>query len=131
VSNETEKLLRALQALDAHDAKVVMSRGKLRRRRIKWALALVLMFGAFGFFVAGQLLPSSWGAVEVSPNFVNLIQLGMLAFAYFIPALNAWSRNHHNSGAILVLNLLLGWTVLGWVAALVWSATAVKQEIVK
>ena len=129
MSNETEKLLRALQALDVHDAKVVMSRDELRRRRIKWALALVLMFGAFGFFVA-ELIPS-WGAVEVSPNFVNLIMVGMWLFAYFIPALNAWSRNHHNTGAIFVLNLMLGWTVLGWVAALVWSATAVKKEIVE
>ncbi|TRZ48114.1 superinfection immunity protein, partial [bacterium] len=30
-------------------------------------------------------------------------------------------RQHKNSLAIFLLNLLLGWTVLGWVVSLVWS----------
>jgi hypothetical protein len=45
-------------------------------------------------------------------------------FGYFLPAIIGWLRNHHQSMAILLLNLLLGWTVLGWIAAIVWSATA-------
>lgn len=28
-----------------------------------------------------------------------------------------------NAGAIFVLNLLLGWTVIGWIVALVWALT--------
>ena len=40
---------------------------------------------------------------------------------YFIPAIVALERLHHNRGAIFVLNLFLGWTLLGWVAALVWA----------
>lgn len=40
---------------------------------------------------------------------------------YFIPAIIALSRNHHNKIPIIALNVLLGWTVLGWVAALIWS----------
>lgn len=43
---------------------------------------------------------------------------------YFVPAIVAFVRNHRNRGAIFVLNLLLGWTVLGWVGALVWACTA-------
>jgi Superinfection immunity protein len=43
---------------------------------------------------------------------------------YFVPAIIAFSRNHRNRVAILVLDLLLGWTLLGWVGALVWSLTA-------
>ena len=42
---------------------------------------------------------------------------------YFIPAINAQSRKHASVGAIFLLNLLLGWTVLGWLIALFWSAT--------
>lgn len=42
---------------------------------------------------------------------------------YFLPALVANLKGKKNSGAILVLNLLLGWTGIGWVIALVWSAT--------
>ena len=51
--------------------------------------------------------------------------LGLLAFViYFLPAIVAASRGHHNSNAIFLLNLFLGWTFLGWVLALVWSATS-------
>jgi hypothetical protein len=32
-------------------------------------------------------------------------------------------RKKRNATAILALDLLLGWTVLGWVAALVWALT--------
>jgi hypothetical protein len=42
---------------------------------------------------------------------------------YFLPTIIAWVRGHYNRVAILALNLLLGWTVVGWVVALVWSFT--------
>jgi len=45
---------------------------------------------------------------------------------YCLPAAFAVLRRHHNAGAIAALNLLLGWTLLGWIAALVWSLTAVQ-----
>ncbi|MFI5103885.1 MAG: superinfection immunity protein, partial [Terriglobales bacterium] len=35
----------------------------------------------------------------------------------------ASGRGHNNQGAICVLNLFLGWTVLGWLVALIWSAS--------
>ena len=44
---------------------------------------------------------------------------------YFLPAIIAFGRSKRDSGAILVLNLLLGWTAIGWVIALVW---ALKQD---
>lgn len=42
---------------------------------------------------------------------------------YFLPAIVAAGRGHNSGGAIFLLNLLLGWTVLGWIIALVWAAT--------
>ena len=50
---------------------------------------------------------------------------------YFLPWLVAALRRHHNQGAIFLLNLLLGWTFLGWVGALVWSATKVNRPEVE
>lgn len=38
---------------------------------------------------------------------------------YFLPSLIARSKHHHNTAAIFALNLLLGWTFIGWVIALV------------
>ena len=47
---------------------------------------------------------------------------------YFFPTALAAGREHHQTTAILMLNLLLGWTVLGWIIALVWACTAVRHE---
>jgi len=50
------------------------------------------------------------------------ILLVVLIFTiYFLPTLIAFLRQHKNKLAIFLLNLLLGWTVLGWVVSLVWS----------
>lgn len=51
----------------------------------------------------------------------------LLAALYFIPSFVAGFRSHHNAGAIVALNVLLGWTLIGWVAALVWALTAVNK----
>ena len=47
---------------------------------------------------------------------------------YFIPTMVANSRYHRNAGAIMMVNLLLGWTFIGWVIALVWAMTADVKE---
>ena len=57
--------------------------------------------------------------------------LVMIAFLigtaiYFLPTLIGISKR--NGCAIFVLNLLLGWTFVGWVIALVWSLTKDDPE---
>jgi len=42
---------------------------------------------------------------------------------YFLPAFVAGGRKHRNAVAISVLNFFLGWTLIGWVSALVWAFT--------
>lgn len=42
---------------------------------------------------------------------------------YLLPTIIAVNRNHNNSIPIFIFNLLLGWSFLGWVLALVWSFT--------
>lgn len=50
------------------------------------------------------------------------IVLAVIALAvYFVPSFIAVNRNKRNKNAIFALNLLLGWTFVGWVVALVWS----------
>lgn len=47
---------------------------------------------------------------------------GALLFViYFIPAFIARGSKHPRMDAIAILNLLLGWTVLGWIGALIWA----------
>lgn len=43
---------------------------------------------------------------------------------YFLPTIIAAVRSKRNAPAIFILNLLLGWTFVFWVVALVWSLMA-------
>lgn len=45
--------------------------------------------------------------------------LGLLV--YFLPALLAFAGNHRKWRQLSLVNLLLGWTVIGWIAALIWA----------
>ncbi len=45
---------------------------------------------------------------------------------YFLPSIVAIARSKRDTTAIFVLNLLLGWTAIGWVIALVW---ALKEDV--
>jgi len=40
---------------------------------------------------------------------------------YMLPAGIGIIRGRSNAGAIFVLNLFLGWTLIGWVISLVWA----------
>ncbi|MBP7215933.1 MAG: superinfection immunity protein, partial [Candidatus Omnitrophica bacterium] len=42
-----------------------------------------------------------------------LLVVGIVVL-YFLPSLVAFLRQHKNKLAIFLLNLLLGWTILGW-----------------
>ena len=56
----------------------------------------------------------------------------ILAFvAYFLPSIIAIDiREHQSRKAIFVVNLFLGWTLLGWIVALAWSLTNPTQEVI-
>lgn len=53
----------------------------------------------------------------------TLLVFLFLVGLYFIPTILACIRGHRSDLAIGVLNFLLGWTVLGWIIALIWSCT--------
>jgi Superinfection immunity protein len=58
-----------------------------------------------------------------APGGVGIVFLLVVALLYFIPTILAKGRNHHNAGAVFVINLLLGWTLVGWAVALAWAFT--------
>jgi NAD/NADP transhydrogenase beta subunit len=50
--------------------------------------------------------------------------LGLVGLAlYFLPTIIAATRNTTKLAAVVLVNLLLGWSVIGWVVALVMSMT--------
>ncbi|MET0010901.1 superinfection immunity protein [Dehalococcoides mccartyi] len=51
----------------------------------------------------------------------GLISFTISLALYFLPSIIALANHRRNTLAIFLLNLLLGWTFIGWVVALVWS----------
>jgi hypothetical protein len=68
----------------------------------------------------------SWWPVSIVGWFIAFV----LLFPYFLPTIIAILRRKANTGGIFVLNLLLGWTLIGWIGALVWSLSADAQPTI-
>ncbi|KJK59256.1 membrane protein [Saccharothrix sp. ST-888] len=47
---------------------------------------------------------------------------------YFVPTVIAFLRGTRNKGAVLVVNLFLGWTFIGWVVALAMSFGGARSQ---
>ena len=86
------------------------------------------------FFLAGFLCAVSgmgllWLNGDLQLNLSMFLLLALLAgvasvlshLLYFLPTVVAVERDHPYPAAILALNFLLGWTFLGWIAALAWA----------
>lgn len=50
-----------------------------------------------------------------------IIGVVLALFLYFLPTIIAITRKHINVLSIFILNLLTGWTFVGWVIAIVWA----------
>lgn len=60
---------------------------------------------------------------NIISTFSLLIVILLFGLLYFIPSIVAILNKKNNSAAIIILNLLLGWTFIGWVIAIVWAFT--------
>jgi predicted RNA-binding Zn-ribbon protein involved in translation (DUF1610 family) len=54
----------------------------------------------------------------------------LLTGAYLLPTVISAVRFRSNTLAIFALNLFAGWTLVGWVVALVWSLSAADKATV-
>lgn len=62
---------------------------------------------------------------EAAPAmFAGIAVCVLAALAYLLPAVVARLRGHRNAVPLFVLNLFLGWTLLGWVGCLAWALAA-------
>ena len=55
------------------------------------------------------------------PELLVVVFLGVLAVMYFLPTIIAVKRAKVNLLPIMAVNILLGWSVIGWIVALVWA----------
>lgn len=52
-----------------------------------------------------------------------IVSLALLAALYMLPTFIAYKRQHNVSG-VAIVNVLLGWSIIGWVIALVMACGA-------
>jgi len=57
----------------------------------------------------------------------GMILLLVFFAIYFLPWIIANYRKHPNSTPILLINLFLGWSFIGWFVALIWSTLNIKR----
>ncbi|MDR2455098.1 MAG: superinfection immunity protein [Deltaproteobacteria bacterium] len=50
-----------------------------------------------------------------------LLFFGAMALLYVLPSIIALARRHQRAAPIILLDIALGWTLLGWLWALLWS----------
>lgn len=67
---------------------------------------------------------SSDGALLAGISIFLILTVLIGAIFYFIPTFIALARKHHSAPAIIAVNVLAGWTAIGWFVALIWSLTA-------
>ncbi|WP_233880479.1 superinfection immunity protein [Paraburkholderia flagellata] len=68
---------------------------------------------------------SSTGAADTPRDSDGL--LVMLVLLYFVPSIIASRCMHRRRRAITRLNMLFGWSVLGWIVAFLWALTSVQK----
>jgi hypothetical protein len=57
------------------------------------------------------------------PELIALCVLAAIGALYFLPTIVAVRRQKTNLTAIAVVNVLLGWSVIGWIIAMVWAVS--------
>ena len=56
---------------------------------------------------------------------------GLSFVMYFLPSIIALARSKRDLVAIFLLNLFLGWSVIGWIVALDWAAKSDVPAMVR
>jgi hypothetical protein len=57
-----------------------------------------------------------------------MILIVLAVIFYFLPSAIAITRHTKHSGAIFAINFFFGWTILGWIAALIWAIVETPEE---
>jgi len=79
-----------------------------------FALLLLLLFVVFVVFMQGVAFDAGFLLYSAA------VAAG--AFFYFLPTFIASGRDASSKNMIFVLNLLLGVTIIGWIAAFIWAS---------
>lgn len=61
--------------------------------------------------------------------FISCTLIVVATFIYFTPTMIAHRRMRQEAARLLLLNLLMGWTFVGWFGALSWASRSTKSDL--
>ncbi|QVL32669.1 superinfection immunity protein [Telmatocola sphagniphila] len=119
MSNDHLKLMRVIMALSIVGGLCLCAAtlDRVGYTSSNRGINIVLPFGQT--FPLNNSMPNT-NSIELDRTVV-LIICGLWLLAYWLPALIAHCRHHPNEVLIFWINLLLGITGIGWLAALGWA----------
>jgi hypothetical protein len=88
-----------------------------------WAFIVAFAF-LCSLAMAPQAANHGWGKALL----LYLLPI-LIVMVYFLPTAVAVSDSHPSFREIFIVNLFLGWTVLGWCAALTWSLIQPRVDL--
>lgn len=89
---------------------------------------VLLMFLTFYSFSMGQIPASGLN------GFGKLVSMLFFVFApalYLLPTYEAWKREQPNMTPIVLVNICFGWTLIGWVVAMVMAHKSTEPQKVE
>jgi hypothetical protein len=100
------------------------------RRPLTWSKRQQWIWA--GIFFGTVIVCAGFGALIGGPETAGLgaliVILPVASFIiYFYPSIIAYRRANRNITGILIVNFVFGWTLLGWVGALVWAVYEDKK----
>ena len=57
----------------------------------------------------------------MEPFYILVLTIG--AAVYFLPTIVAIARGKLSGAGVMIMNFVLGWTVIGWVVCFIWAFT--------
>jgi hypothetical protein len=95
---------------------------------MKLTIALIVPFLLAAIVALMFIVTFSLTHGKIEDALFNSIVVGGGAAGYLLPSFIAGVRNAPHYPIILGINILGGWTVIGWIAALIWAVIDKKDQ---
>lgn len=70
------------------------------------------------------------GRIGVTELLILLVVAIPALLLYFLPTILAFSRKKSNKGIIFLVNFFLGWSLIGWIASLIWALSTDNSQTI-
>ncbi len=87
---------------------------------------LLLLVASSAVFLSGCVMATPHMHMDLPPPWFpgSYVPFGLVSLAlYLLPTIIVVARRKKNVLGPILVNVLLGWTVVGWIVALIWALT--------